>query len=205
MSHLHCMHESHVTNMNESCHTYEWVISQIWMNHESCASYAWELRHSRVMWIQCIMDPQYTATHCNTLQHTATHCSALQHTATHHGPLMDSWVTWVIFLMRHVITKRVWRESERILRNHNSFHWICYIPETHQIDELRSLGISWYKFKLRFWLNLNLYREIWGCGFGGFRGTAFSVDSVIVTTREREETSNEWSLSSSPSLSLFSS
>jgi len=26
--------------------------------------------------------PQHTATHCNTLQHTATHCNTLQHTAT---------------------------------------------------------------------------------------------------------------------------
>jgi len=26
--------------------------------------------------------PQYTATHCNTVQHTATHCNTLQHAAT---------------------------------------------------------------------------------------------------------------------------
>ena len=29
---------SHVTNMNESCHTYEWVMSQIWMSH---VTYKW--------------------------------------------------------------------------------------------------------------------------------------------------------------------
>jgi len=34
-------------------------------------------------------------------------------------------------------------------------------PKFHQIEELRFLGISWYKFKLRFGFNLNLYH-----GFG---------------------------------------
>jgi len=34
----------------------------------------------------------------------------------------------------------------------------------------RFLGISWYKFKPRFWCNLNLYREIYVSWFGGFRG-----------------------------------
>jgi len=55
-----CMHESchtyewvmsriwmsHFTRMNESCHTYEWVISHVWMSHvthmnESCHTYEW--------------------------------------------------------------------------------------------------------------------------------------------------------------------
>ena len=65
---------SHVTHMNESCHTYEWVTSYIWMSHvtnmnESCES---GIRR------------QDTAAHCNTLRHIATHCNTLQHTATCH-------------------------------------------------------------------------------------------------------------------------
>ena len=43
---------SHVTRTNESCHTYEWVMSHIWMRHvtrtnESCPTYEWVMSHSR--------------------------------------------------------------------------------------------------------------------------------------------------------------
>jgi len=41
---------SHVTHMNESCHTYEWVMSHVWMGHvthmtESCHTYEWVMSH----------------------------------------------------------------------------------------------------------------------------------------------------------------
>jgi len=41
---------SHVTHMNESCHTYEWVMSHIWMSHvthmnESCHTYEWVMSY----------------------------------------------------------------------------------------------------------------------------------------------------------------
>ena len=43
-------HMSHVTHMNESCHTYEWVTSRIWMGHVtsmsgSCHTYEWVMSH----------------------------------------------------------------------------------------------------------------------------------------------------------------
>jgi len=47
------------------------------------------------------------------------------------------------------------------------FHWKCYIPNIHQIEKLRFLGISRYTFKLRLWLNLSLYQGIWVSRFGG--------------------------------------
>ena len=43
---------SHVTHMNESCHTYEWVVSHIfWMSHvthmnESCHTYEWVMGYT---------------------------------------------------------------------------------------------------------------------------------------------------------------
>ena len=46
----------------------------------------------------------------------------------------------------------------------------CYTSKIHQIQKLRFLGISRYKFKFRFWYNLNLYRGIWGSGFGRLLG-----------------------------------
>ena len=48
---------------------------------------------------------------------------------------------------------------------YNSFHWKCYIPDILRIAKLRFLVISRYKFKLKFWPNLHLYREIWVSGF----------------------------------------
>jgi len=47
---------------------------------------------------------------------------------------------------------------------HDSFHWKCHIPEIRQIQKLRFLGISRYKFTLRFRFHLNQYREIWVSG-----------------------------------------
>jgi len=56
-------------------------------------------------------------------------------------------------------------------------------PEIHQIHKLRFLGISRYTFKLRFWLNKNLYQEIWDSGFGGLRWCSlFSGNCPTSTT-----------------------
>jgi len=54
--------------------------------------------------------------------------------------------------------------------SYDIFHQKCYIPEILRIERLTFLGIPWYKFKLRFWFHLNLYREIGVSGCGGFRG-----------------------------------
>ena len=53
----------HVTRMNESCHTYEWVMSHIWIRHvthinEACHTYEWVMSHlavrfrARHMWFE---------------------------------------------------------------------------------------------------------------------------------------------------------
>jgi len=89
---------SHGAHMNESCHTYEWVMSHIWMSHvthmnESCHTYKWVMSHKcmihvsfichlYVLWYTsmshiidlCDMTHSYLI-----LQHTATHCNTLQH------------------------------------------------------------------------------------------------------------------------------
>jgi len=49
---------SHVTHMNESCHTYEWVMSRIWMSHvthmnESWHTYEWIMPH---IWMSHVAD-----------------------------------------------------------------------------------------------------------------------------------------------------
>jgi len=42
----HTLLMRHVTHVNESCHTYEWVMSHLWISHithinESCHTYKW--------------------------------------------------------------------------------------------------------------------------------------------------------------------
>ena len=53
-----------------------------------------------------------------------------------------------------------------------------YTQQIHQIEKLRFLSISRYKFKSRFWLSLNLHQGIWVCGFDGFGGVALSVQTA---------------------------
>jgi len=45
----------------------------------------------------------------------------------------------------------------------------CYTSGFHQIEKVRFPGVLRYKFKLRIWFNLNLYREIWVLWYGGCR------------------------------------
>lgn len=43
-------------------------------------------------------------------------------------------------------------------------------PKSHQIKKFKFLGISRYKFEMRFWFNVNFLRGIWDSGLGGFWG-----------------------------------
>jgi len=73
--------------------------------------------------------------------------------------------------------------NEWLLREtlwYDTFHWNCCIPEIPEIEKLRFLGVSRCKFKLRFWLNLNLYRVIWAAQFRGSRRN-FSGNCPIMT------------------------
>jgi len=57
---------------------------------------------------------------------------------------------------------------------------MCYLIQIHQIDELRFLGISQYKSRLRFWFNSDLYRqEFEFLDLEDFRGVAFAVETVV--------------------------
>ena len=103
--------------MNESCHTWGWVVSHVWMSHvtylnESCHILEWvmsQMRTSHVtrvnvschtcecvmshMRMSSVMHPVEASVHCNTLQHSAAHCSTLQHTATHCNTLQQHTAT----------------------------------------------------------------------------------------------------------------
>ena len=102
----HDSHYSHVKHTNESCHTFEWVMSHIRKSYvtptskschtnESCHTYKWVMSHIWMSHVIRVDESWLTshhkgakhcnipATHCNTLQHTAAHCNTLAHTATH--------------------------------------------------------------------------------------------------------------------------
>jgi len=79
---------SYVTHVNDSCHTYEWVLSRMRMSHvthirESCHTYEWVLLqvprplHFCSRYKSWMSHPNMNESHCNTLQHTATRCNTL--------------------------------------------------------------------------------------------------------------------------------
>jgi len=73
---------------------------------------------------------------------------------------------WRILGVKHFhrnLSYRVWRRLICKIA-----HWICLTPKINPIAELRFLCISWYKFKLKIWSYLNVYRGIWVARFGGF-------------------------------------
>ena len=78
-----CVWVSHVTHMNESCHTYEWVMSHIWMSpvivmndishiwmshvshmNESCHTYEWHYSHKQS---HCILYIWMTLSYMNVI------------------------------------------------------------------------------------------------------------------------------------------
>jgi len=68
-----------------------------------------------------------------------------------------------------------------------SFNWKNYIPEIHQIEKIGCLGISHYKFKLRFKFYLHSNRGIWVFKFldlADLGSVAFSVESIIMHARQ---------------------
>ena len=112
---------SHVTHMNESCYSYEWVMSHIgicwswwnwWTQVILCATHIHQRYH-----ILGKSTLQLSATHCNTLQHTATHCN----TRNTHSSAMSH------FGKEHTATQT----PQHAATNHNNDKiWIQLSPTT---------------------------------------------------------------------------
>jgi len=62
-------------------------------------------------------------------------------------------------------------------------HSKCHILEIHRIENLGFLGISRCKFRLRFWLNLELYWGICVFRFGGYRGISSGICHTYIQYR----------------------
>ena len=72
---------------NESCHTYEWVMSHIWMSHVAHTNETFRMCEISKVVLECIAHITHTAR----TQHThSTHTAHTQHTHsthTHHKPI----------------------------------------------------------------------------------------------------------------------
>ena len=119
---------SHVTHMNESCHTYEWVMAHIWMGH---VTHEWVIPH---IWLSHV-------THA-LLSHV-THIYESCHTC--------DWImphTW----LSHVTWQGV---RERVGYNYNKSH--CnprYAPLRHLIESChRHVTHMWLNHVTHMWLN----------------------------------------------------
>jgi len=130
MTHWMCIHQSyisHALHMNESCHTYkwvislcEWVLSHVWMCHvthmnESCYTYECVMSH---MWVSHITVWMSFVTHMNVSRHTyewvmshirmrhVTHMSESYHRVNESCHTYE-WVTSHIW-MSHVTHMNIW-------------------------------------------------------------------------------------------------
>ena len=96
---------SHVTHMNESCHTYEWVMSYTWRNYirdlkESCHTCEWVMSHIR----------RSHVTHVNESCHT--YEGVMSHIRTSQMNNKSSlWVMshkWMSLVAREWVMSHIW-------------------------------------------------------------------------------------------------
>jgi len=170
---------SHVSHMNESCLSYEWVMSLIWMSHvshmnESCLSYEWVMSHvlfireTRLVHIRDITKRYewvMSRVWVSRVLHMKESCCTCEKVMSH--------MTWRC--QRDVWYFPLWMSKSYLL--YDTFHWKCYTPEIFEFQKLRFLFIS--QNKLRFWFNLNFYRGIWVSGFGDFWGCNVFSEMVV--------------------------
>jgi len=94
---------SHVTHMNESCHTYEWVMSHIWMMH---VTYIEKSGHKRVMSQIFLCRDSFI---CDTTHPSVTRLA---------GDMAHTYVTWLI---------RVWHNSFIRDMTHPCVTWLIHM------------------------------------------------------------------------------
>ena len=152
----------HVTHMNGSCHTHEWVMSQIWTNRV-----AYVLQH--------YADP-YTCTNTTATHATATHCNTLQiHTHIH--------IHLQHLQLRHTAT--LCRSIYMYTYNCNTLQH-CADPYTctHSISTHNCHTLQHYAdlYPLLIGLFLCIYGTFWICGsllFTNFQ--IYRCDTIQIT------------------------
>ena len=132
------MSHSHVAHSNESCHTYEWVMSCMRMRHvkhmnESCHTYIWVMSH---MWMGHVT---YTNESCHTnewvvsniwMSHVMSHVYIHECDMTHSYMWYDSFifVTWLIHIF----------DMTHSYISHDSFISVTWLIQTSHVSTLNS-------------------------------------------------------------------
>jgi len=156
-----------------ACQPYGSVVSCKWISHvtyadKSCFMYAWIASHTRM---NHSLPP--------TLPPSMPPCLSLSLSHTHTlSPTLFLCLAFSLWLTHLTARSRTY-PSRLCCHQYDSFHWKCYLPETHQIEKSTFLIISWQKSKLQFWLNSNLYEEFKFLNMADFGVVAFSEESVI--------------------------
>ena len=126
----------HVTHMNGSCHTYEWVIWHIWMGHVtdmngSCDTYEWVMSQIWILYVWC-------DTHENIWRrHTWIRMNTHEYTWICHMNTHE-YVTWIHMNMSHEYT---WIYTR-------TWHVRCYTYNTHE-----------YTWRRHTWIHMNCSHE----------------------------------------------
>ena len=152
MSHIW---RSHVTHMNESCHTYEWVKPHIWMSHvmdESYHTYEWVTSHIWMIWMSHVA-LQWAHWYCHCARWTAVspelvmshtwmnnvtymidscHCTRLTDISLYSVVSLMSHVTrmdesWRGRVMSHIWMKHVTHMDEMNMSCH-TYEWVI-VPD----------------------------------------------------------------------------
>ena len=121
-----------IRNINESCHTYEWVMSHIWMSHvthmnESCHTYEWVMSH---IWMSHVSYQSHQEYQCSC--HTYESCHTLWESCYTH----ESCVC-VRFIIQLHWYEAVW---------HDSFTSVICMPWSHVTYVNESCHTSSYQF-----------------------------------------------------------
>ena len=143
---------SHVAHMNESCRTYEWVMSHIRMSHvehmnESCRTYEWLISHIwkshvtfdsctcaliRVVWIEFITwHAPFESNHSKVMSHL------------NHVTSVFIRVVWIEFMMQHAsFTSNISFESRDICIHSCDMNWVY--NATCLIQKSCHIWITWH-------------------------------------------------------------
>jgi len=138
--------------MNESCHTYEWVMSQIWMSHvthmnESCHTYEWVMSHIWTRHVTHMTESCHRYSHIwmSHVTHMNESCHIYEHTS-HVTHMNESCHTYE-HVMWHIWLSRVTHTNEschtRMNESCHTYEWVpCHTYEwASQI--FRVIGFSY--------------------------------------------------------------
>ena len=110
----------------ESCHTYEWVTSHIWMSdvthmHESCLTRMYESCHT----YECLAAHMWMShvTHVNESYHT---CEwVISHMWMSHGPRVhESWPTVLRAAQRHHLSSHMKSHVTHVNASCHTYEWV---------------------------------------------------------------------------------